>query len=1029
MNTNQVEKKERNKKDFVDNILFNKVYYRFLQICFFLFSLQILAQNHPPKVIRNYASRHFDIRDGLAQMQVMCAFQDADGYLWFGTKNGVSRFDGNEFVSYKKEEGIPRGEILDITQWGNDIFHFTYSQIAWFSPGYPVTTVDLPSDYVNDIYPTYLISGERVFLFNIRKKTVDANYRNTLYLLEYSRHTKYFRLISIPEKIVYCTDDNMLIGVRNIYSFNPATGKISISGIKLPHPIVESEQESMITKDPCQPVYYFNTEKKITAYRWDKHKRWTLLYEINERSSKMSSRNPITISRKGEMVISATTGLKIYRNGKLANVIDSKPGISNGSLIDRENNLWLYGENGIYCYSQLNFEEYRMGFADSDMVWSINQDNAGNMYFGSYGYGLWKMDKDEQLTEIKSDLPHSNLQYFNSSKSADGILYFPYNSGVVAYKNGKIEKINDGFYTSLCTYADTASNKLYAGQTDVSVNHYLTVRGRQGTKSYRWGKGFIVSMAKDSKERIRVGTFRSEGVFDGDSLYTIPVEKNAPDSGAISLAVDTLGRVWKGRSSGLYYEDLDGKNHRYLKEYIQGNVVAVHLYRNKYLLIGGEKSIFIVDIYNKYRIPNGVREFGYENGFTGIEPGQSGFYTDRNNDVWLTCSACVIKFNPDYLIQSFTTKIPPLRIDALLYSKNNIEWERHTLSFPVSGKPEENIRIESDNEYFRFEYVANSLSSPKSLRFKYRLKGFTDEWSPPVFTKSVEYTNLKFGKYTFEVQCSLDGVRWSPVVASPEIRVLAPFWFRWYMWTLYILSITGIIIGITLYFSKRREKKRVEVLTRQKLENELQFRTLHSKVLPHFTKNVLTAIGHFAMDDNRKAGKYIAMFSKFTQLTLENSDKNYNTLANELNYVQIYLELEKMRFGEKFSCHINIDNIVDKNINIPAMALHTYCDNAIRHGLVNKKGNGVLNISVSKQTKGTIIAITDNGIGCRRSRELGTQGNGMGLDLVRWQLEFYNKMNEQKITQTIIDLFDNDGNATGTQVKLFVPDGYRFINQ
>lgn len=1029
MNTNQVEKKEENKKNLIGNLLFIGVYYRILQICIFLFSLQISAQNHPPKVIRNYASRHFDIRDGLAQMQVICTFQDADGYLWFGTKNGVSRFDGNKFVSYKKEEGVPRGKIRNITQWDNDIFLFTHSQIAWFSPGHPVTTVDLPSDYVNDFHSTYHISGERVFLFNIRKKTVDANSDNVLYVLEYSRHTKYFRLIPIPERIVYYTDDNLLIGVRNIYSFNPATGNISISDSKLPRPIVESEQELMITKDPYQPVYYFNTQKKIAAYRWDKYKRWTLLYEINERSSNMNGIDPITISRKGEMVISTTTGLKIYRNGKLANVIDPKPGTSNGTFIDRENNLWIYGENGIYGYSQLNFEAYRMGFADSDMVWSINQDNAGNMYFGSFSYGLWKMDKDEQLTEIKSNLPFWDLQYFNSSKSADGILYFPYTGGVAAYKNGKIEKINNGFYASLCTYTDTASNKLYAGQIDASVNHYLTVNGRQGTKSYRWSKGFIVSMAKDSKGRIRVGAFRNEGVFDGDSLYTIPVEKNAPDSGAISLAVDTLGRVWKGRSSGLYYEDLQGKNHRYLKEYIQGNVMGIQLYRNKYLLVGGEKSIFIVDIYNKYGIPNGVREFGYEDGFTGIEPGQSGFFTDRNNDVWLTCSACVIKFNPDRLLQSFTTKIPPLRIDALLYSKNNLEWERHTLSFPVSGKPEESVRIESDNEYFRFEYVANSLSSPKSLRFKYRLKGFTDEWSPSVFTKSVEFTNLKFGKYTFEVQCSLDGVHWSPVVASPEIRILAPFWFRWYMWTLYSLSITGIIIGITLYFSKRREKKRVEVLTRQKLENELQLRTLHSKVLPHFTKNVLTAIGYFAMDDNRKAGKYIAMFSKFTQLALENSDKNFSTLESELNYVQNYLELEKMRFGDKFNFSIEIDREIDKNINIPAMALHTYCDNAIRHGLVNKKGYGVLNISVSKQTKGTIIVVADNGMGCRRSAELGTQGNGMGLALVQQQIDFYNQMNERKITQTIIDLFDDDGNATGTQVKLFVPDGYRFINQ
>ena len=77
----------------------------------------------------------------------------------------------------------------------------------------------------------------------------------------------------------------------------------------------------------------------------------------------------------------------------------------------------------------------------------------------------------------------------------------------------------------------------------------------------------------------------------------------------------------------------------------------------------------------------------------------------------------------------------------------------------------------------------------------------------------------------------------------------------------------------------------MEQLNRKKLENELQIRTLHSKVLPHFTKNVLTAIASFAMEDNRKAGKYISLFSRFSELTLANSDKNYNTLEEEMKYI------------------------------------------------------------------------------------------------------------------------------------------------
>ena len=218
----------------------------------------------------------------------------------------------------------------------------------------------------------------------------------------------------------------------------------------------------------------------------------------------------------------------------------------------------------------------------------------------------------------------------------------------------------------------------------------------------------------------------------------------------------------------------------------------------------------------------------------------------------------------------------------------------------------------------------------------------------------------------------------------------------------------------------------MEEQKQQSLENELKLRTLQSKVLPHFTKNVLTAIGHFAMEDNRKAGKYISLFSRFSQLTLSNSDKNYNTLEEEMKYIQIYLELEKMRHGNKIDFTIHTREGVDNQISIPAMTLYTYCDNAIRHGLVNSEGDGLLEISVGRNNEGTTISVRDNGIGRKRSAELGTHGNQIGLKLIQQQVDFYNTQNERKIKQEITDLHDHEGKAAGTLVELYIPDGYVF---
>ena len=109
------------------------------------------------------------------------------------------------------------------------------------------------------------------------------------------------------------------------------------------------------------------------------------------------------------------------------------------------------------------------------------------------------------------------------------------------------------------------------------------------------------------------------------------------------------------------------------------------------------------------------------------------------------------------------------------------------------------------------------------------------------------------------------------------------------------------------------------------------------------------------------------------------------------------------------------------------MTLHTYCDNAIRHGLVNKVGKGILIVDIQNHPDGLLLTILDNGIGRKRAAELGTNGNGQGLKLIQAQMDFYNQNNQTKMTQKIIDLEDVEGNSTGTRIELFVPNDYLFL--
>lgn len=124
---------------------------------------------------------------------------------------------------------------------------------------------------------------------------------------------------------------------------------------------------------------------------------------------------------------------------------------------DKENNLWICTENGLYNFFNLNIEEWRLGLSDNDAIWSIVEDNQGNMWFEVSGNGLWKMDSSEKLIPVKTDEKYWKFQYFNSIKSALGELYFPYPAGIARYSQNRFD-FAPQLDTSLAMYYDNATN-------------------------------------------------------------------------------------------------------------------------------------------------------------------------------------------------------------------------------------------------------------------------------------------------------------------------------------------------------------------------------------------------------------------------------------------------------------------------------------------------------------------------------------------------------------------------------------------
>ena len=195
---------------------------------------------------------------------------------------------------------------------------------------------------------------------------------------------------------------------------------------------------------------------------------------------------------------------------------------------------------------------------------------------------------------------------------------------------------------------------------------------------------------------------------------------------------------------------------------------------------------------------------------------------------------------------------------------------------------------------------------------------------------------------------------------------------------------------------------------------------------PHFTFNVFNTISSIILKESESAYKPFLQFSTLIRNTLESSDQIARTIREETEYLSAYLELEKLRFPDLFEYDISVDDLVDTNMRIPKMLLQTYVENAIKHGLRPKGENGLITILFQIEGKLLKISVEDNGVGRKRAKELNTGTTGFGLRIMDQYFELFNEYNEAKIKHRIIDLFSDDGTASGTKVEVFVPLNFSY---
>ena len=328
--------------------------------------------------------------------------------------------------------------------------------------------------------------------------------------------------------------------------------------------------------------------------------------------------------------------------------------------------------------------------------------------------------------------------------------------------------------------------------------------------------------------------------------------------------------------------------------------------------------------------------------------------------------------------------------------------------------------------HLRFSFIAVSHSATGNVYYRYRLKGLQKQWSEPQSAREVHFNNLLPGRYRLEVGASIGAIA-SPAI-SIDLHLCPALWQQPCFWIISGLLIAGGIWALTFHYYKRHEQKQTQRLKRETMLNNLLLKSIRLKSIPHFNSNVLAGIEYFILNHSvEEANKYLALYSRFTNTLLMDVDKPSRALAKELEYARLYLTLEQLRYGDNLAYDINIDQKADTSVQVPNMMLHTYCENAVKHGLRNKPGRGHILIEVKAKTGGVCVAVTDDGVGRKAAATLSATSTKQGLSIMEQQIELYNQCNAEHIVQTVTDLKDADGNACGTRFELYIPYHYNYF--
>jgi sensor histidine kinase YesM/sugar lactone lactonase YvrE len=950
--------------------------------------------------------QHFSTKNGLPSNNCFYTLQDSKGYIWIATDAGVSRFDGKIFETFSINDGLPDNQILQLKEdkSGKIWFLALNGQLSYFFNG------KIYNETNNNLLKSLKFNAVIVSFFQDSKGRIWLGTNKNVLVMYHGKHiTKY----------ISADHDRQFI---NTFVHEDGTGKIwAISNTSVR---MLQGNKFKVASHSSLPISYktaLNLPDKTLAYldasglKIRTGNEETLLTKIN---TALLSNDPgyFHLDQNKDLWLSNASGIyHIESDGKTKRYLDN---ISSSQAIrDAKGNMWFTTTNGIYMLPQKNERLYVVNKANglsSDLVKSITKDDKNRLWLGMDEAKINVVDQqNDQINQISlGDKKKYNIIKQLAFDSTDHSIYFASDYGL-----GRINE-SDKNNRNIDYLRETSSSMFVIKSFSISS-------GGLKNLALALSSGVVIIPDRLKKFEFTSLSFKQGEDFFNNRSYRVFYDRQ---QGLWFSNINGLSEFYKGTLTNFFEKQplltkrindiqvlpdrtvvlaTDGNGLLFMKE---GRIVKV-ITQEDGLADNICKRLFENNNQPGVVTNNGINRIYFDGKNATVESFEytNALLTDDVNCLYIDDKNAYFATNNGLVYFAYNQsehnkEAPKVYITAVVNNKNKL------------GMDHPDHVLDPSNNSITFYYSAIDFQN-KNILYRYRLKAD----APWTETKSrrIEFSSLEPGEYSFELSAKSNNSNWSSP-AKVNFVLKAHFWqTTWFLVLVFLLAGFAFYKLAVIVTRRQKNKEQEQLLLKNKILM-LEQRALQAMMNPHFVFNVMNSIQHYInTKDTNSANKILTGFAKLIRKNLEICTRSFISLEEELDYLELYLSLEKKRFGDKLMYQIKVSPAIDKEETmVPSMILQPYIENAIWHGIMPKEEGGKIDLLIDLQGPDhLIIKIIDDGVGIDNSlRNRKSDHQSKGMDLTKERINLLNQVEANpiqiKVRQTGI---------SGTFVSISIP--------